>query len=389
MKRLLIALLVAAGACVDAQAAAPAGRVWTYQYLLATSTTERELAPITEHIVHDPELLDPEIGDFAAEVLLARIGDQDFPLQNKLRLIRAVGSMASTRYDAVLDRVEAQSSLADVKKEVRAARKKGRNNAAAAYVPGTVDILAIVREMDAAALAARPTTEQGKHLAEFPGGSFDALFAWAGKPQQIVSGQTRVSDGILIHVKIQRITFFYRGLGRVVYGYKEDKWVFQAVVADPLAFEQEFSYRNRAKELGLPDDATLEMMQLVSNYTASMKNVVEKNYHREHRSLEFMDTAAEVLAKQFQAASDPVTVDTYAWICRLLTQHGGLRYDALLKRVAAETSDSKLRRFAMLPIEKDSELPQEPYLPGTISLDAQRAKYPPLYPESTYQSGRL
>jgi hypothetical protein len=388
MRRLLIALLVAAAGYVDAQAAAPAGRVWTYQYLLATSVTERELAPITEHIVHDPELLDPEIGDFAAEVLLARIGDKNFPLQNKLRLIRAVGSMQSTRYNAVLDRVEAQSSLAEVRKEVRAARRKGKNTAAG-YVPGTIDIHAIVREMDTAALAAKPTTEQGKHLAQFPGGSFDALFAWAGRPQQIVSGQTRVSDGILIHVKIQRITFFYRGLGRVVYGYKQDKWVFQAVVADPLAFEQEFSYRERAKELGLPDDATLEMTQLVSNYTASLKNVVEKNYHREHRSLEFMDTAAEVLAKQFQTANDPVTVDTYAWICRLLTQHGGQRYAALLKRVAAETSDSKLRRFAMLPIEKVSELPQEPYVPGTISLDAQRAKYPPLYPESTYQSGRL
>jgi hypothetical protein len=34
-------------------------------------------------------------------------------------------------------------------------------------------------------------------------------------------------------------------------------------------------------------------------------------------------------------------------------------------------------------------LPQEAYVPGTISLDAQRAKYPPLYPESTFQSGRL
>jgi hypothetical protein len=207
----------------------------------------------------------------------------------------------------------------------------------------------------------------------------------------MVSGQTRVSDGILIHVKIQRLTFFYRGLGRVVFGYEKDfnEWTFQAVVADPMAFEEEFAYRDRAAMLGLPDDPTLEMMQLVSGYTASMRIAVEKNYRRETAPLEFMDTAAEILATQFKSAQDPVTVDMYAWSCRLLTRHGGQRYAAILQRVAAETGDSKLKRFAQLPIEPASALPAEPYIAGTISLAAQRAKYPPLYPDSTFQSGRL
>ena len=103
------------------------------------------------------------------------------------------------------------------------------------------------------------------------------MFEWAGRPHQIVSGQTRVSDGLLIHIKFQRVTFFYRGVGRVVYGYNGKK----------------------------------------------------------------------------------------------------------------DTDDSKLRRFAILPIEKTDEVPAAPYVPGTIALAAQRAKYPSLYPESTFQSGRL
>jgi hypothetical protein len=265
----------------------------------------------------------------------------------------------------------------------------------AGYVPGTIDLHAIVAEMDAAALAAKPTTEQARHLAQFPGGTIDDLFAWAGKPQQIVSGQTRATDGLLINIRIQRLSFYYRGLGRVVYGYSggrvrdEIGWLFQAVVADPLAFEQEFSYRDRAAELGLPDSGTLEMTQLVSGYTAAMKNVVETNYRRASRPLAFMDTAAEILATQFQTAGDPGSVDAYAWICRLLTQHGGQRYAAVLTRVAAETPDPKLRKYADLPIEKTTEVPADPYVPGTISLAAQRAKYPSPYPESTFQSGRL
>lgn len=392
MKRLtLLALMFACGSCLAAPGPpAPPWRVWLYRYLLATSVTERELAPITEHIVKEPPLQTAELMDFAAEVLLERIGDARFPLQNKLRLIRVLGKDKTGRYSIVLTRVLDQSKNTQVAKEVHAATI-AREPAEPGYVPGTVDIHAAVAEMDAAALAARPTTALGEHLANFSGQTIDELLEWQGKPQQIVSGQTRLSDGILIHVKIQRLTFFYRGLGRAVFGYEPDfrEWTFQAVVADPLAFEQEFSYRGRAAALGLPDDPTLEMMQLVSGYTASMKNVVELNYRRETLPLEFMDTAAEILATQFESAKDPVTVDMYAWICRLLTRHGGPRYAAILQRVAAETGDSKLKRFARLPIEPANAVPAEPYVPGTVALAAQRAKYPALYPESTFQSGRL
>jgi hypothetical protein len=389
LRRLLPAALLLAVSL--SSAAAPDARTWTYQYLLATAKTERELAPITEHIVKDASLHGTDIMDFAAEVLLARTSDGSFPLQNKLRLIRVLGAAGSPRYNTVLLRVSDQLKNEDVLTEARAATYRKKHPVAEPYLPGSTDIESIVAEVDAAALAARPTTAQGEHLSKFPGGTFDQLFEWAGRPHQIVSGQTRVSDGILIHIKIQRVTFFYRGVGRVVYGYNGNKkvWLFQAVVADPLAFEQEFSYRDRARDLGLPDEPTLEMIQLVSGYTASIKSVVEKNYQRQTRPLEFMDTAAEILVTQFATADDPVKVDMYAWICRLLTMHGGRRYAAILAQVAKGTDDSKLRRFATLPIEKTNEVPAEPYVPGTISLAAQRAKYPSLYPESTFQSGRL
>jgi hypothetical protein len=364
--------------------------VWIYQYLLATSITERELAPITEHIVHERSLQIPALLDFAAEVLLARIGDRGFPLQNKLRLIHVLGADKTPRYTDVLTRVLEQSKDPLVAREVHGAMNT-RKPAGPGYVPGTIDIHALAAELDAAALAAQPTTAQAEHLANFSGETIDELFEWQGKPQQIVSGQTRVSDGILIHVKIQRLTLFYRGLGRVVFGYEKDfnEWTFQAVVADPMAFEQEFAYRERAAALGLPDDPTLEMMQLVSGYTASMRQAVELNYRREAVPPEFLDTAAEILVTQFAAVKDPVTIDMYAWICRLLTTRGGQRYTAILRRVAAETTDSKLKRFAQLPIEPTAAAAAGPYVEGAVSLAAQRAKYPPLYPDSTFRSGRL
>jgi hypothetical protein len=385
-----LALALLFGSASPATSAAPAdARVWIYQYLLATATTERELAPITEHIIDEKALHRADLLDFAAEVLLARIGDPAFPLQNKLRLIRVLAAAKSPRYNGVLTSVAGLTTSNDARKEARSAIHK-KKTAAESYRPGTADIRAIVAEVDASALAAKPTTAQGEHLAKFPGGTFEELFEWAGKPQQIVSGQTRVSDGILIHIKIQRVTFFYRGLGRVVYGYNGSKkvWLFQAVVADPLAFEQEFSYRDRARELGLPDDPSLEMIQLVSGYTASIRRAVEKNYLRETRPPEFMDSAAEILATRFEAANDPVEIDMLAWICRLLSKHDDQRYAALLSRVTRDAQELKLSRYAERSNESGKK-PAKSYIPGAISLAAQRAKYPSLYPDSTFQHGRL
>lgn len=383
---LLLTILISSATA----AAADDARIWTYQYLLATAITERELAPITEHIVEEKALQRPEIFDVAAEVLLTRVDEAKFPLQNKLRLVRVLGAAKSPRYNGVLATIAARLKGEGVQKETHDATFRKKGPVAEPYVPGSVDLRAIVAEIDASALAAKATTAQGEHLSKFPGGTFDDLFAWAGRPHQIVSGQTRVSDGLLIHIKIQRITFFYRGLGRVVFGYNGSKkvWLFQAVVADPLAFEQEFSYRDRARELGLPDDPTLEMTQLVSGYTASIKSVVERNYRRDHPSPEFMDTAAEILVTQFADERDPVRIDTLAWICRLLAKDEGQRYAGVLTSVSKGAHELKLARYAEQGVKK-VDRPAEPYVPGTISLEAQRAKYPSLYPESTFQSGRL
>jgi len=101
MKELAFALLLGGGLSIDATAQTTA-RVWTYQYLLATAQTERELAPIAEHLVQVKQLHIPALTDFAAEVLLARVGEPGFPIKNKLRLIRVLGTDKSPRYTAVL-----------------------------------------------------------------------------------------------------------------------------------------------------------------------------------------------------------------------------------------------------------------------------------------------
>ncbi len=391
MKRPNLAVAIACAFLVSLPAsAAESARVWTYKYVLATAETEQQLAPITEHIIKTPALAERGLLDVTAETLLARFADSQYPEQNKIRLIRVLEAHGGPRYHSVLQQVQEKSPQPAVRDAAKKSLPRKQMQADDPYVPGSVDLRTLVAAVDSAALAAKPTTDQGRHLAAFPGGTLDQLFEWAGKPHQVVSGQTRVSDGILIHVKIQRLAFFYRGLGRAVYGYKDNSWRFQAIVADPLAFEKEFGYRDRAAALGLPDDATLEMIQLVSGHVSAMKNAVQHRYRRAGGSPpEFVDTAAEILLQEHATARDPGAIDAYAWICRLLLEQGDGRYAGVLARVAAETKDEKLRRYATLAPSGSARSSAPAYAPGSVSLPAQRAKYPTLYPESTYTSGQL
>lgn len=382
-------LLLASLAAFPPRAVSADALVWTYQYLLATAKTERELAPVTEHIIRD-ELPDNEITDVVAEVLLAHLDDASYPVRNKVRLLQVLAKARSRRYDALLAQVRAQSKDDPVRGWALAAKRRYFRADEPEYVPGTFDLAGFLRDIESAALTAHPTTAQGEHLSRFTGGSIEELFEWAGRPHHVTSLQTRVSDGI-IDVKIQRIAFYYRGLGRVVFGYRkvDGDWMFQAVVADPLAFENEMPYRARAAELGLPDPGALGMQQLLSQYTSAMKVAVERNQRVANPPLEFMDTAAEILVRESSTANDPVTIDMYAWICRLLAERGGQRYAAVLQSVAAQAVDSKVARFARMDVEPAPDVPAAPYVPGTISLSAQRAKYASQYPDSTFQGGRL
>jgi hypothetical protein len=61
----------------------------------------------------------------------------------------------------------------------------------------------------------------------------------------------------------------------------------------------------------------------------------------------------------------------------------------VLKRVALETTDTKLKAFATKPLRKVNVVDPSPYVEGSVSLDALRAEYPPFYPQRTWVSGSL
>jgi len=217
-------------------------------------------------------------------------------------------------------------------------------------------------------------------------GSIDEVFALMGPPQHVEALHFRFSETI----KYSRLLLYYRGAGRASFGLDESgTWLFQAAVADPLAFEALMPYRERAAEFGLPDDESIRMAQLISQSMPAMRLVLEDSYHLVQVPVEFLDTTAEILAQNWKLPGDDISEDIHAWMIRLLTTKGGPRYAPLLTQIADETKSLKLRKWALLTVKKPSGIPRVHYVIGSVVLADQAKKFPSPYPGVTYTNGRL
>jgi hypothetical protein len=261
--------------------------------------------------------------------------------------------------------------------------EKVRRSKEPQYIPGTIDLPARRDEYARSALAVEPTLEQAQALANIPATmSMDGLFALAGKPAAVTSRDWHFVA--TLGVEIRQLWFDYRGIGRATFDFKKDLgWHLQGFIAEPMAFESSMPYRSKAAELALPDDVALSMIQLLSGKPSSIKVSAMETSRRGAASLQYLDTAAELLLQQHGTAANTAAIDAYGWICNVLSELGGRRYARVLASVAKQTSDDKLRRYASQPVKDRADIPATPYVPGTVSLNEQQQKFPPLYPRVT------
>lgn len=358
--------------------------LWSVRYMLIGGTSDSELFLATEEVASRSSLRTPEMQELLAEVL-AEIRARNLPAQQSaLNIVRVLAAAPDAgRYQAV---IAAQKGFLTIKgaapflKRYLAAHPKPKGEQ---FVPGKIDLASLRKQQVEAALAARPTEAQAraraKALRALPKeSSMDQLFAAAGTPTHVLPRDTRAAMR-LANIDVRQMVFYYRGVGRISFEVWRDTWKPLVVDIDPLAFEDQMPYRRDAAALGMPDDARLAMMQLLSGKPYAMRISAIAVHRMEKPSPEYLDTAAEVLLTTHYQARDEMSVDAYSWLCNVLDHHGPVRYAAVLKRVSKETADPKLRRYANVVMAAKG--PKRPaYVPGTVSLEAQRAKYPTIYP---------
>jgi hypothetical protein len=362
---------------------------WTYRYVLSTALAENEFDPLLQGIRLDEDLRSATL-DYLAEALVSPL-NREMSAEARLRLARFLATQGDARYRDVLARTLRGGEGAEIHDLVSRHGKRWRHSKEPQYLPGTIDFEKLRAQYAAAALAYEPTDAAARKLAALPAdSSIENLFELVGTPHAVVSGAVSATDGLLINIKIRRLSIYYRGIGRVVFAFRKyDQWKSQGVVIDPEAFEALMPYRERPLSRVASADDALAFTQLLNGHPMAMKVAVESRWRTRSATPEFLDATAEVLLAQHAGARTAHELDVYAWMCRLLNSHGGPRYAAILATVARDTHDEKLRRFASLPIQRPNGVDTARYVAGSVSLAELRAKYPAPYPARTFLSGAL
>jgi hypothetical protein len=385
MKRFgLFASLWLAFACMAPAKGADDAYLWSLRYMLIGGASDSELFLATAEVASRSATRTGEMHELLAEVL-ADIRARNLPAQESaVNIVRILAAAPDAgRYQTL---IASQKGFLTVKGAVPLLRRylaahpkpKGEQ-----FVPGRIDLPALRKQQVDAALASRPTTAQARAQAHAMRNlplqaTVEQLFAAAGTPTHVMPRDTRAAKK-LANIDVRQIVFYYRGVGRISYELWQGIWKPQGVDIDPLAFEDQMPYRRDAVAQGMPDDASLVMMQLLSGKPHAMRISAIAVHRMVKPSREYLDTAAEVLLSSHAQARDDSSVDAYSWLCNVLNHHGPVRYAAVLERVADETRDLKLRRYANVVMAAKG--PKRPaYVPGTVSLDALRAKYPSIYP---------
>ena len=395
MKR-FIAIALAACACAPVHAAEQTAVVWCYQYLLAnweqhpvlnSWRARQTLTPLLEGIAADPTRQNVIALDHVAQFVLDHLDDEQLSKDEAKELVGTLARTRSGRYRLVMAKVsKSQRPKVITIMAGEYVREYKRKNVEE-YVPGTIDLASLRAGYVPAALSAPATEERARKLDSMTKfGSIEELFALMGPPQHVEARYFRFSET----VQFSRLLLYYRGAGRATFGLDDGgTWLFQAAVADPLAFEALMPYRGRAAEFGLPDDAAIRMAQLISQSLPAMRLVLEDSYNLAQVPVEFLDTTAEILAQNWKSHGDDIREDVYAWMIRLLTTKGGPRYAPLLAQIADETKSLKLRKWARLTVQKPPDIPRTRYVIGSVVLADQAGKFPSPYPGVTYTNGRL
>jgi hypothetical protein len=386
------------------------GSEWTYQYVLSTSDRGADLTHIAASYPHQAWLREPAMLDLLAETLLRGARRPDYS-QPELVIMAKVVCRASPRYFATMNAVSRSISYVEgfrrEEREYREALKEiaGKcveetdSNGARQYSPGTIDLDAMRSRFLAQNVDVKPTSAQGQKLLKIGVGEegefFDDVIGSLGTPQHVDIGTAVLAQGGGIraggirwatrtYVKYRhtnRLHYYYRGVGRVTFTYRNSGWRASEVIADPMLFERELPYRADPAANGQPDEMTLRMHELLYGGYRSARQAVEA-YAPVSFTPEVKDTVAEFLASRYAPERGKIIDDTFIVLARFLARSDAVRYGALIKEIAAGSDDRRMRKVAESIVLEGAD-PTRLYRPGDVLLEELRRKYPPLYPEST------
>ncbi len=381
-KHLFLLLMLCFSANVFTNDASVNAERWSQRYAIVMSSAPHQLIPIYEDILADIESQDVEFLDLLANKLVVSIDDDDkYAKQANAVVMRILFASKNKRYYSLLKDLDISVRDSKFYRSRDKYLKAARRDSGEQFVAGGVDFEELKNQYIRSALESdiKFSGPESSLEALKPEHSIQDMFDMFGVPQHMISGNRRFTNGIA-SVKIKRLSYYYKGQGRVVFDYRRRQgWLLYSVSSEPLAFEEVMPYRENADGNNVASDYGLHMAMLLSDRPFAIRRAAEIYAYGEEVKTEMLDLAAEKLINHYQDGDDSEFIDAYSWLCKWLAQRGGPRYQAILAEVASNSNNAKLVKYAQTEIENLEEMPEGTYVKGAISLNDLMEKYPSPY----------
>jgi hypothetical protein len=381
--RLMACVAMAVGSQVFAGrvAAAADAHSWTVRHMLVNGTDDATLIGATNEVANQSRLRTDDMRALLAEVLAEINAGKTIAPETAVDIVRILSAAPDAhRYHAVIRDARRVSSKG-MQQAQEAYLKRFRFSKKDLWVAGTVDLAALRRQAADASAIARPTLAQQKALASVKKNmTLDELFASVGTP---VHAEPRDTRGAKAHgnIDVRQVHLFYRGIGRITYDYRHAVgWRPHARDLDPLAWEASLPHRRFAETRGPLDDTGLALTQLLSGRALPIRIAAIRLHGLETAPPEYLDAAAQLLLRDHASVTGDEMIDSYAWLCNVLADRGGLRYERVLDAVRQNGSTLKLRYTASQNTWKRFDKVAR-YKAGSVSLEELARRYPDPYPQ--------
>jgi len=370
---------------------------WTYQYALTNTERGLDIRYILANIEADATLRETLMLDLIAEVALFNANNLPFSQADLRRITKIIVRSENSRYALAMNRLAAKTEGPGPYTQDQAKQREDLHELAELfaqrhakaqtpqYQPGSIDIGAMRNRYFAASLTGKHTTEQARALLELPvTAMIDDVFTIGGPPEFVIIGRSSMDRrGYGYRMRsVDQMFFHYRGLGRVMMFYDHGVgWQVGEVIADPLRFEPLMPYRADPARYGQPDEATLRIHEILSGSHFDIRRALEAARVYTEMPQELYDTAAEVLLHGFEHDTGAEAMSTWVAICSALAREPE-RYADVLAAVAAKAADPDLLSVSANVHAYGGPTAGSRYVPGSLSLEAQARRYPPLYPST-------
>ncbi|WP_341502697.1 HEAT repeat domain-containing protein [Gallaecimonas sp. GXIMD4217] len=313
--------------------AAPATPKSTVYELLLLSQERNDIKLGAKALNHEPGQ-PRQTWDLAAAVF-ASLGEHDREEDSDTRawLAKALGRSGQPRYLPVLVRALQKTEHGNIKKHVKRAirqLKKG-DLSQEAFEARSVDIQGRRDSLNRQLTPLRASSSSFDSIVS--DASLAEVLQTLGLPNGAQDAMEVKFRPFIGNQRFQQLQINYVGIGTLRFRYDNNRWRLLEKMSQVDV------------DLAVSDGLKVMASRLMGRNADEVRNVAKEMYRQQLFDEGLLDLVGQRIWMDLDA-KDKLTADAMAWLCKVLGHSGNGRYKQFLEKVAAQSSNRKITRYA-------------------------------------------